>query len=342
MFWTCPSCAGRLVGMGPLRKELPRPVLNAIWAKVRDEQGVERRTCPCCSHKMREVYPEHTPRLPALDVCRLCHVVWFDPQEFEILPRIQRAPDRDLYTETRRAIAARRTRPHRHDPQPWAGESPAEWWQYIPALFGMPVEVDGNDISSKPWVTWATVLAVLVVTLVAVASGLDGVINRFGLIPAEAGRHGGLTFFLSFFLHAGWVHLLGNLYFLWVFGDNVEDYLGPWSFLLLLAAASLAGDLAHIAGDPRSMTPVVGASGGISGVITFYALKFPHVRLGFIFRIFLFRWVHMPAYFALIVWVSLQAFGVFLQLGGFSNVSALSHLGGALVGALFWVAMRQR
>src|SRR5207249_4486791 len=115
----------------------------------------------------------------------------------------------------------------------------------------------------------------------------------------------------SFFLHGGWVHLLGNLYFLLIFGDNVEDYLGRWRYLLLILLAMIVGDALHVLMDPRSAVPVIGASGGIAGIITFYALKFPRVRLGFLFR---FWWFHMPAYFALIMWVLLQFVGAWLQL----------------------------
>jgi membrane associated rhomboid family serine protease len=132
------------------------------------------------------------------------------------------------------------------------------------------------------------------------------------------------------------------MYFFLIFGDNVEDVLGKWRFLALLLAADLAGNLLHILGAASSTIPCVGASGGISGIIAYYALKFPHARLGFLFRFYLlFKWVHMPAYAMFILWVGLQFVGTFMQLSGFSNVSALAHLGGAVMGLVFWVLTRK-
>ena len=91
-----------------------------------------------------------------------------------------------------------------------------------------------------------------------------------------------------------------------------------------------------------STTPSIGASGGISGVIVFYALKYPEARLGFLFRYYWrSQWVQMPAWVALVLWLLMQTFGVFMQLSGFSNVAATAHLGGAAVGFALWCWWRK-
>jgi membrane associated rhomboid family serine protease len=170
-------------------------------------------------------------------------------------------------------------------------------------------------------------------------SDLRSVVQNWGLIPAQLWRHGGLTLASSFFLHGGIWHLVGNVYFLLVFGDNVEDYLGRWRWLALLVAASLLGDTMHVLFEPRSTMPCVGASGGISGLIVFYALAFPRARLSFMWRYWLyFRWIGMPAWVALVLWLLLQSWGAYAQFMGFSHVSATAHLGGAGVGFLAWLA----
>jgi membrane associated rhomboid family serine protease len=167
-------------------------------------------------------------------------------------------------------------------------------------------------------------------------------VNDYGLIPALAGRWHGLTFFTSFFLHAGVFHLIGNLYFLCICGDNVEDFLGWPRYLLLIVLAAFAGDLLHLVADPRSNIPSIGASGGIAGVIVFYALQFPHIRLGFLFRYwFYFRWIRLPAWFALVLWLLFQFIDAGQQLTGASAVSSLAHLGGAVVGLLAWLLWRK-
>jgi len=167
---------------------------------------------------------------------------------------------------------------------------------------------------------------------------LHQIVQRFGFIPAQPFRYGGLTVISSLLLHAGWIHLIGNMYFLMVFGDNVEDYLGKKRFLLLAVVAALSGDFLHWLLEPRSNLPSVGASGMISGVLAFYALQFPHARLAMLWY---YRWVRFPAWGAFVLWGLLQIVGVVQQLSGFSHVSALAHIGGALSGIALWLWWRK-
>src|SRR6266536_2317250 len=121
--------------------------------------------------------------------------------------------------------------------------------------------------------------------------------------------------FSTCFLPAGIIHLVGNMYFLLVFGDNVEDFLRPLRYLTLIALAAFIGDLAHIAVDPRSQIPCIGASGGSAGAITFYALNFPRVRLEFLMRwgFVWFRWIRLPAWSVFVLWIFFQLIGAWKQ-----------------------------
>ena len=158
-------------------------------------------------------------------------------------------------------------------------------------------------------------------------------VQLFGLIPAQATRMHGLTFVTSFFLHAGIIHLVGNMYFLLVFGDDVENFLRPLRYIALIAIAAFVGDLVHIASAPNSTIPCIGASGGIAGVITFYALAFPQAKIGFLWRYFYyFRWIRLPAWFVFVLWILFQIIGAYEQKIGISSVSSFAHLGGAAVG----------
>ena len=121
----------------------------------------------------------------------------------------------------------------------------------------------------------------------------------------------------------------------------MEDDLGPGRFLLLLAAAHLAGSIAHGAFDPRSAMPCVGASAGISGVLAYYALAFPHARIGLLFW-FLWRWLRLGAIWMLLLYALLQLLGAWRQVAGASHVSYLAHLGGMGVGALAALALRTK
>jgi len=172
---------------------------------------------------------------------------------------------------------------------------PDDWWKQIAGFCGMPVEFDATQPERKPWATRILCVIIISVSLHGLPN-LHDVVSNFGLIPSQAMRMGGLTFLTSFFIHAGIIHLVGNIYSLFVFGDDVENFLRPSRYLALIALSAFIGDLAHIAADPRSSTPCVGASGGITGVITFYALQFPQLRLGFLFRWgwVYFRWIRLP------------------------------------------------
>jgi len=123
----------------------------------------------------------------------------------------------------------------------------------------------------------------------------------------------------------------------------VENFLRPLRYLALIALAAFIGDLAHIALDPRSQTPCIGASGGIAGVITFYALNFPRMRLAFLMRwgFVWFRWIRLPAWFVFVLWILFQIIGTLEQKAGMSSVSSAAHLGGAAMGILAWLVWRK-
>ena len=133
------------------------------------------------------------------------------------------------------------------------------------------------------------------------------------------------------------------MYFLLAFGHAVENFLRPLRYLALIALAAFIGDLAHIALDPRSQTPCIGASGGIAGVITFYALNFPRMRLALLMRwgFVWFRWIRLPAWFVFVLWILFQIIGTLEQRAGMSSVSSAAHLGGAAVGLLAWLVWRK-
>jgi membrane associated rhomboid family serine protease len=211
-------------------------------------------------------------------------------------------------------------------------ETPFEWFGW---LFGLPI-ADSGPLSRQPIMTYLTAAALVVCGVLAATFG--GAIEAFGLVPAELGRANGLTFFTSFFIHADPVHLIVNTYFLLLVGEGSENLLGHARFVLLLATATLAGGVAHVLVDPSSTVPCVGASGGISGIMVFFALKLPRARISVFF------WalrISVPALFAILLWFGMQLFTLAGQLEGLSNVSAAAHFGGALVGVAFWLLYRK-
>jgi membrane associated rhomboid family serine protease len=321
-----------------------RDVIDRMWRRAVTNEGITARPCPDCRHRMIEVAATDHPR-PRVEVCRTCHFVWFDADEmaaFRPLPAM--TIQRRLPRKARELLAMARVEQLAREAQgdDWASDPPDAWWKSLAGLFGLPVEFDDRTHQRRPWATWSLAASIAILSFMAFPY-LEETVRDLGLIPADAWRHGGATFLTAFFLHGGILHLAGNLYFLLVFGDDLEDYCGGARLLLLVLLATLVGDLAHIMTDIGSRTPCIGASGGISGIIVLYALRFPGARLGFssIYNWQL-RWIRFPAWFALILWTLLQIFGVWQQISGFSSVSAAAHLGGAFVGLCAWaISVRQ-
>jgi hypothetical protein len=145
----------------------------------------------------------------------------------------------------------------------------------------------------------------------------------------------------SMFLHGGWMHLIGNMWYLWIFGDNVEDRLGHVPYLLFYVAAGLAAALVHYLTDPHSTVPTVGASGAIAGVLGGYAVAFPRARVITLVPLFPFfvQVMALPALLVLGLWFVLQFFNGALSLGGAGGgIAFWAHVGGFVFGLLAMMA----
>ena len=349
MVYVCPHCGGRAAALQVLRNAHTADSFRRdLWLKASAPDAPRSRPCPHCGVRMVQVTVPGTEGPMKLDVCRSDEAVWFDPSEFQDVPLQPVAPqpvEPELPEEVKEKLALLKLKAmqEREDASPDAG--PEESWQWLPAILGLPVELNGPPILHRPWLTWGIAFACVLATIPVFLNSAPAVMpagptQEWGFIPAQWARHGGLTLIACFFLHGGLFHLLSNMYFLVVFGDHVEDNLGRMRYALLLAGGHFAGLLLHGMMDPRSDMPLVGASAGISGVIAYYAITFPQVRLGFLWRYyFWFRWIRIPAWGALILFVLLQLVVAWLQVKGFSNVSALGHLGGLAVGIAAAVAV---
>ena len=344
IFWACEQCGGRAVTVELLRRTFTPESINPLWLHAMRGEGSGGLLCPSCRQPMLEVALSDSAKVN-VDVCRHCHFVWFDAHEIDSLtaqPIPPKPPELPQAAREQLALAKVQQLAEEARGSDWDSAPPDEPWKYIAGFFGLPVELDEPAQTSTPWATWLLIAAIVAASGAAFAD-LREIVQRFGLIPAEAARLHGLTFVTSFFLHAGVVHLIGNMYFLLGAGDNVEEFVGRFRYLGLIALAAFVGDLAHIALDPQSRVPCIGASGGIAGVMVFYALQFPRVRLGFLMRwgFVWFRWIRLPAWFALVVWIIFQLLAAWQQKAGISSVSAMAHLGGAAVGFVLWLAWRK-
>jgi len=160
--------------------------------------------------------------------------------------------------------------------------------------------------------------------------------QTWALVPAKVGAGGGYSgFFTSMFLHGGFMHLAGNMLFLWVFGDNMEDEWGHLGFLGFYLGCGFAAGYAHYIADPSSPVPTVGASGAIAAVMGGYLLLFPKAKVDILFIfIIIFRIIPIPAWIVLFIWFGLQIFGGFNAATGGGGVAYWAHAGGFIAGLL--------
>lgn len=181
---------------------------------------------------------------------------------------------------------------------------------------------------------------------------LDRVIYHFGIIPKEISsllQQGGpvlglLPLVTAMFLHGGWLHLLGNMLYLWVFGDNIEDRLGRLRFLLFYLTVGVLGNLAHVWAEQASSIPTIGASGAIAGVLGAYFICYPRAKILTLIPIFIFISIQeIPAFFYLFFWFAWQLISGFIASVGPGNAVAWwAHIGGFVAGVVLIKAFGRR
>jgi membrane associated rhomboid family serine protease len=219
---------------------------------------------------------------------------------------------------------------------------------------------DANPTRRTPVVTLALIAACFVVfayELGRLGSGgmaaLDAFATEWGIVPAELSAAwttgtnlGGeaLTLISSQFLHGGWLHLLGNMLFLWIFGNNVEDRLGRIRFLVFYLVGGTVAGLTQVAINPDSAVPTIGASGAIAATLGAYVVLFPRARItSLVFLGFFYQLIDVPAVVVLVFWFLLQLIDGIASLGvtdASGGVAFFAHIGGFVFGALVGLVIR--
>lgn len=190
---------------------------------------------------------------------------------------------------------------------------------------------DDIPSSSQPWVTRILIAANVVAFLWELTAGEQ--LSDFLLVPAHAAQNPA-TILTSMFLHGGWMHLIGNMLYLHIFGDNIEDRLGHARYAVFYLVCGIAAAVAQIVAAPGSMVPMLGASGAIAGVLGGYLVLFPRARVLTFVPWFL-GTVAVPALLYLGFWFLLQLVSGMMTLGqGQGGVAFFAHAGGFVAGLL--------
>lgn len=215
---------------------------------------------------------------------------------------------------------------------------------------------DDNPTTIKPHVTVALIVTCTLVFLWQRSLGANGdaAVLALGTIPAVLLGNASLdpalalvppavTVLTYMFLHGDWMHLLGNMLYLWIFGNNVEDAMGHGRFIAFYLLCGVAAVFAQALPDPESTTPMIGASGAISGVLGAYLLLYPHARVLVVIPFgFYFHTTRLPAAWVLGFWFVMQLLSTLMAGAQQGGVAFRAHLGGFIIGALLIPIFKQR
>jgi membrane associated rhomboid family serine protease len=220
-------------------------------------------------------------------------------------------------------------------------------------IFALPL-YDDNPIRETPVVTYGLIGMCIGAWLWQLGHDTDLVVFQYGMTPAVLFGYRGLapdlavippwvTLFTSMFLHGGWLHLGGNMLFLWIFGNNVEDLLGRGRFILLYLASGVAAALVQALSAKYSQVPMVGASGAVAGVLGAYLMTYPRANVHVFVWIVVFFWiVTVPAWILLSFWFAMQLFSGLATGPGSPGVAFWAHVGGFVAGIVLFLLLRSR
>ena len=209
---------------------------------------------------------------------------------------------------------------------------------------------DNNPTRTFPFITIALIVINCILFIIELTQGkyLITFIESFGCIPYEITMGTDvepfiffpvrLTIITSMFLHGGWMHLVGNMLYLWIFGNNIEDRLGHFRFIIFYLFIGVIASLTQIMVNPFSTIPQIGASGAVSGILGAYILLFPKTKVLTLIPLFyIIRIISLPAFVVLGFWIVLQIINGFVSLSytAQGGVAFFAHIGGFIAGLLF-------
>jgi len=201
------------------------------------------------------------------------------------------------------------------------------------------------DEPRLPWVTWG-LIALNIVFFLGLQGSLDqdALLAQFGAVPGQIahplvnGWRPDIGLITSMFMHSGWGHIFGNMIYLWVFGDDIEEALGIWRFIAFYFLAGIAAGLAYVAFNPASTIPLVGASGAISGVLAAYLMLRPCAKVTVLVWVVVPIRIRIRAFWVIGLWGVLQLISLGAQAD--DGVAYLAHVGGFAAGAALFYVLR--
>jgi len=336
----CPNCKGIWFDPGEMkeyiefllkdRNDVPsaKIELNKEIVTIDHITG-HLKLCPSCNEPMRKFNYAYDSNI-ILDRCLACNGIWTDGGEiYKLAVYIKGNPRLDALGNA--IIEEKRKTEELNDlievSKSLTGNAGA--WIFLPKII-LPL----SDDTPRQRVPVITISIIILSTLIFISqiffiTDINSFFQRFGLIPAHFLSIGLIS---SMFLHGGLLHLIGNMFFLWLFGDNVEDRFSRFGFLIFYLCCGLSASILYSILNWNLLIPVIGTSGAISGVMGAYFIFYPtaKVKLFFIYKI-----LHVPAFLYLGVWFLFQLmFSLIFKTTGVSNIAWFAHIGGFIFGGL--------
>jgi len=213
-------------------------------------------------------------------------------------------------------------------------------------MFFFPFK-DDNPTSSRPIISWALISICSLIFFYQLSLSIfdfNNFVRYFGITPFKLINNTSNQWFTvlsSMFVHGNLTHLAGNMVYLWIFGDNIEDSFGKIRFILFYLLCGVAAVFSQILYDPNSLTPMIGASGAIAGVLGAYLILYPRAKIWvFMWIVFIVRLITVPAFIVLGIWMFLQLINVIDQ--GTSGVAYSAHIGGFIAGMILAPLLKKK
>lgn len=359
LFWYCPDSNGRLLTLVMAKHFLGQDGAREIWVRADLSKSLSENPCPSCAKPMRVAAEPGWMGGGTLDVCRACHLIWVSGEQHDEIPKpddlivkgddTRIGGDSTLVSDAGREIAKQLISEDEKENAGLFDEEPQGFLKTIPGFFGLPVEAKPRVLGAT-WASW--IIGALCFLVFLMTRNSEDIVQFFGFVPDEPLRIFGLTAFTAVFLHAGFAHLLSNLYFFFVFSDDVEDEMGTFEyfFFFLGSCVFVAGGEFVFSGSKS--VPHIGLSGFIMSVLAYYALEFGRSKIAFVIPFtqyfslgrgagtFLhgFRWLHLPAWVVIGWYFAVDVvLYYFVEKHHLDNTAHSAHIAGALFGLIWWI-----
>ena len=350
VLYRCNVCDGAAVGINALKnRNSLKSFVDSIWRKSKENPILGQKACPFCGQLMIRVSEKIDESPLELDICGKCMMVWFDKGEQEMIPRID--PEKglhyrktsDLSPEAAEALAVFESKERRRQRKEIDLDNtpPETFFKKMLTILGFPTTSDNSGYKNLP-IVLSGVIAVIIAVYISDLLNGHIIIKNWSFVPRTWYDHYGFNSLSSFFLHADFWHILFNLYFFLLFGRKVERDLGKLRFAGLLFVSHLFGIFIYTVLKINSGIPIVGASAGISGVMAYYALRYPKDKIHLFFWIYFhWYWLRFSIRIFFIIYVAFQILGAVTEFAGRTAVSYIAHLGGIFGGIVFALWVRE-